>query len=176
MGDEIKLDDLGSDNPIDNSIDLESQLSLIYGDNVRVLFNQLAFVWDEEFIDSTVNKNKQCEKRAVKNGKLLFGTGEKMVRDNIESVIPLEDGAVRHIVGYAVMFVGDLKSIYKIKTSSEYLNLSVLVVSSDIHFRVGKIKVNYYSKERPEVRLGYNYKTYIGKFDKDNNLESFTSP
>lgn len=147
-------------NTINTEQDIIDYLSILYGDNVKVLYNTYVFTWDKEI-------------KPRKPGYILALNGSKLIKEKVDNVIDIIDNQSQETIGYAVFLKNQLKELYNIKATNTD---KVLIISNNLRFERAKLQSKYYNKQRPDMVLTYNLKKYIGKFDTDNMLKYFISP
>lgn len=148
------------DRTVNNEQDIKDYLSIIYGENIKVIFNNYVFTWEDT-------------KKPYKNGYILGINGAKLIKEKIDDVIELIDSSSTQTIGYVVFLKGQLKNFYSVKES---VTEKIMVISDKLSLDRAKIQVRYYSKQRPDMVIAYNLKKYIGKFDENGVLKYFISP
>lgn len=146
--------------------DIKSYLSIIYGENVKVLFDAYVFTWD------TAEKEE-------KSGYLMAVNGAKLITEKINDVVEIKNRATGSIDGYVVFLHGQLKSLHKVCKDKKYrYNLikdNVMVISSSLTFEKAKIQSRYYKHDRADMILTFEFKRYTLKYKENGELDCFAS-
>ncbi len=131
--------------------DLKAYLSIIYGDNIEVIFNNYVFLY-----------NEQTDNQLARVGKLLATNGGKIIKEEIDDIVAILEGD--SIIGYAVFLRNELENQYKIEIGKD-IKTKIAIITRNGSFKRGKLRARYYNKIHPELLLNCNNKNYVGIFD-----------
>lgn len=145
--------DSNTDSNTSNNIDYKEYLSIIYGDDIEVIFNTYIFIY---------NKDRIKPNTVARVGKLLHKNGMKLITEEIDDVARIESSS--NIIGYAIFLKNQLSELFKIKPGTNIKDNIVIIRDNDTFGR-GKIISQFYSKKHPEIILEYNGSRYIAKFN-----------
>lgn len=165
--------------------DLESvkeYLSIIYGENYKVIMDKYVFVWEnktllDEPIDGyiyTLSGRKLIEEKIDRAIELIH----EDTRDSINSMNGTNniDGikSIDGIDGCALFMKGQLEEAYKIKYGQNPINMKVTILTTKNSLELGKLTIKYYSRFRPDIILRYNG-VYRAIFQKNGKFLYFKS-
>lgn len=149
-----------------NNTDIKDYLSVIYGDNIKVLFNTYVFTWDSD--------------DKIRSGYILATNGAKLITEKIEDAIEIKSRVTGEIQGYAIFLNKQLTGLFRMCNNKSLrantIKDNILIISKELTFERGKIQSRFYSTKRPDLVLTYRYKRYLGKFNDDGELLCFVSP
>lgn len=140
---------------LEGDIDYKEYLSIVYGDDVKVIFDRYIFIPSDK-------KEESKDKFDNTRGKLLYTNGVKVITEDIEDVVPMI--SLDDIIGYVILLQGDLKILFGVTVGS-IMKKRVAVINQDGTFKIGNITCQFYNKIHPEIVVEYNKIRYISKFD-----------
>lgn len=149
-------------------IDYKEYLSIIYGediDDMQVIFDKYIFIPSDKSRDANSGTKSKIGNAS---GRLLYTNGNKVITEEIDSVIPVIDGDT---LGYIIFLAGDLKEIYKVKAGETLTKQEAMIVENGSFVKV-EVTYKYYNKKHPEIIIEHKNLKYIGKFH-ENKLVRF---
>ena len=149
---------------LENEIDYKQYLSIIYGEDVKILFDKYVFIPSDK--NKELVKNK--EDKVYAKGKLLYTNGSKVITEDIDNVIELIN---TEIIGYAIFLSGDIKELYSVKVGNRFIR-KIAILNQNNAFEIGNLTCQFYNKIHPEIIIELDKLRYIGKFE-DGTLKRF---
>lgn len=133
--------------------ELKSILSILYGDNIKVIFDKYALVWEKE------------DTRELKKGYIYTSEGKKLIDKPVDNVIPIQSNG--NLVAYVIFLNNQLKELYGLtsRKCERVMRIdSALALDESNKITSCKIESRKYSKDHPDMILTYRGKKYLGKF------------
>lgn len=131
-------------------------LEIIYGEYVKPIFSNMAFVWDAD-------ENRDKGLIDSLNGTIVTLDGQKVINETVDNVIELIDKE-GNIVGY-VLFINGKFTEYKNLEPGNIVTEKILAIVDSGKFKYIPVRAQFYTKEHPDLIIEYNFKKYTLKYD-----------